>query len=181
MKNRRVVTGIDANGKAIILSDGAAPRATDFKSFPGFSTTLVWSTAPVPTVGIGAVPDPTPETASFHPEPGETRLMIVTFPPDAAMAAPTFDPVGYGTEIVEANPGLAARFEPDHPGMHTTDTVDYDVVLEGDIWLELDDGRELEMHAQDVVIQNGTRHAWRNKSNKPATMLFVFVGAQRRA
>lgn len=180
MNHRRVITGLDAQGKAIVLSDTQAPRTTHFKSFPGFSTSLLWSTPPVPVVGAVEVLDPTPGEKSFHPAPGETRLMIVSFPPDAEMAQPTFDPVGYGSEIVEANPVLADYFEPDHPGMHTTDSVDYAVVLEGEVWLELDDGRQLQVGAQDVVIQNGTRHAWRNKSDRPARLLFVFVGATRK-
>jgi quercetin dioxygenase-like cupin family protein len=66
--------------------------------------------------------------------------------------------------------------EPDHPGMHTTPSVDYDVVLEGTLHLELTKG-EVELHAGDVVIQHGTRHAWRNRSNQVAKLLVVFVGA----
>ena len=67
-------------------------------------------------------------------------------------------------------PGLAERFEPDNPVMHTTDTNDYGIVLDGEIWLELDDGRVQHLRQHDIVIQNGTRHAWRNKSDRPALM-----------
>lgn len=68
----------------------------------------------------------------------------------------------------------------DNPGMHTSDSIDYDVVMEGEIHLELDDGESKKLSRGDVVVQNGTRHAWRNKSDKPATMLFVLVGAHRK-
>jgi quercetin dioxygenase-like cupin family protein len=68
----------------------------------------------------------------------------------------------------------------DDPGMHTTDSVDYDVVLEGEITLELDDGKEVQLKKHDVVVQNGNRHAWRNKSSAPAVMLFVLIGAKRK-
>jgi uncharacterized cupin superfamily protein len=91
-----------------------------------------------------------------------------------------FDPAAFGAEFAANAPGLAERFEMDHPGMHTTDSIDYDVVLEGELVLELDDGKEVTLRAHDVVVQNGTRHAWRNRSDKPAKMLFVLLGAPRR-
>lgn len=181
MKIRRVVTGIDADGKSTFLEDGPPPRTDDFASVPGFSSTLVWATPPTPKVGIGGGSDPTPRVESFVPETGATRLMIVTFPPDAVMMAADFDPAAAGLEYVEKVPGLAQTFEMDNPGMHTTNSVDYDMVLDGEIWLELDDGREVKLQRHDVAIQNGTRHAWRNKGTKPATMLFVLIGAHREA
>lgn len=64
--------------------------------------------------------------------------------------------------------------------MHTTPTVDYDVVIEGEVWLELSEG-EVHLTTGDVVVQHGTRHAWRNKGDKPATVLAVLIGAQDRA
>jgi quercetin dioxygenase-like cupin family protein len=96
------------------------------------------------------------------------------------MFASSFDPAAAGQEIFEQLPGLAAKFEHDNPGMHTTDSVDYGVLLEGEICLELDDGETKTLQPRDVVVQQGTRHAWRNKSDKPATMLFVLIGAVRR-
>jgi mannose-6-phosphate isomerase-like protein (cupin superfamily) len=104
----------------------------------------------------------------------------VRFPPDAVMQRPDFDAAAFGGEFAANIPGLAETFEMDHPGMHTTDSVDYDVVLDGEIVLELDEGREVTLRAQDVAVQHGTRHAWRNRSDRPATMLFVLVGARRR-
>ena len=64
--------------------------------------------------------------------------------------------------------------------MHTTDTVDYGVLLDGELHLELDNRATRRLTPHDVVVQNGTRHAWRNRSDKPATMLFVLVGASRK-
>ncbi len=105
--------------------------------------------------------------------------MFITFPPDSVMGSSDFDPAAAGGEYMAVLPGLAEKFEMDNPGMHCTDTVDYAVLLEGEIHLELDDGATRRLAPKDVVIQNGTRHAWRNKSDKPATMLFVLVGAAR--
>ena len=70
--------------------------------------------------------------------------------------------------------------EPENPGMHTTDTVDIDVVISGEVDLELDDGSEVHLKAGDCVIQNGTRHAWRNRSDKPAVLFVTLLGAERR-
>ena len=78
-----------------------------------------------------------------------------------------------------ASPGIAERFEPDNPGMHTTDSVDYIVVLAGEVWLELDDGRLTRLRAGDTVVQNGTRHAWRNRGTEPVTLAVVQLGVQR--
>lgn len=105
--------------------------------------------------------------------------MIVRFPPDAVMADPSFDPIAADAEQHQYLPGLAELFEREAPGMHTTDTVDYDIVLEGEIWLELDDGAEVHLRQGDVAIQCGTRHAWRNKGTSPATMAFILIGATR--
>jgi uncharacterized cupin superfamily protein len=106
--------------------------------------------------------------------------MIVVFPPDAVMMRAEFDAAAFGAEFAQRIPGLAEKFEPEHPGMHTTDSIDYDVVLDGEITLELDDGVQVPLRRHDVVVQHGNRHAWRNLSERPATMLFVLVGAPRR-
>ena len=74
---------------------------------------------------------------------------------------------------------MAEFMEPDHPGMHTTDTVDFDVVISGEVWLELDDGAEVQLRPGDSVVQNGTRHAWRNRSSEPCTLAVALIGARR--
>jgi quercetin dioxygenase-like cupin family protein len=92
-----------------------------------------------------------------------------------------FDPEAAGREYLEFLPGLAESFDPDGSGMHRTATVDYDVIVSGELWLELDDGELRHLRAGDIVIQNGTRHAWRTRSDSPAVMLAVLVGARRTA
>ena len=178
MKIRRVVAGTGANGKAQVLSDGAAPRSVDFATVPGFAAALLWATESADTVGAGAVADRTGEVG-FVPADGGTRLMMVTFPPDSVMMRADFDGAAFGAEFARLVPGLAETFEPDHPGMHTTDSIDYDIVLDGEITLELDDGAQVLLRKHDVAVQHGNRHAWRNLGDRPATMLFVLVGARR--
>jgi len=179
MHVRRVVAGIGPEGRSGVLSDGPPRRTAVYESVPGFTSALIWSTAADASVGRGSLTDDSLQ-ASFVPGPGETRLMFVTFPPDAVMMRADFDPAAFGEEFARHAPGLAERFEREHPGMHTTDSIDYDVVLEGEIVLELDDGQEVLLRPHDVAIQHGTRHAWRNRCDKPAKMLFVLVGAPRR-
>jgi Cupin domain len=176
-KIRRIVTGHDSNGKSVLKSDGAPPRITDFVHVPGLVSRLVWATPPVPALPVAD--DPTPAVRSFVPPPGETRFVVVTLPPDAVFGRPDFDPATARAEHLRAEPGLAETFEPDSPGMHTTPTVDCGIVLEGEIWLELDDGRTVHLRRHDTFVQNGTRHAWRNRGDAPATFAVMLIGADR--
>ena len=171
---RRAVTGHDRAGASAVVLDTAVPRSDAFRHIPGMVSRLVWATEPVPGLPFDGT-DPTPAVADFVPAPGATRFLIVTFPPDSVFCAPGFDPAAAAAENRAISPGLAERFEPD--GMHTTDTVDYGIVLDGEIWLELDEGRSAHLRRHDVVVQNGTRHAWRNRSERPATLAFVLIGA----
>lgn len=172
---RRVVTGHDGNGRSVVVSDGPIPRSREFTSLPGWVSRLPWATDPGdPPNRAGE--DPTPKVTSLLPAPGGTRFIVLTFPPDSALADPAFDPVAFDQEQRADSPGLAELIEPD--GMHATPTVDYGIVLRGEILLELDDGHRTRLSAGDIVIQNGTRHAWRNDSGRPVTMAFVLIGTE---
>ena len=175
LRVRRVVTGVDGAGHSIVVSDAIAPRFHDFASIPGMSETLVWETSP----GAPIPPDPTDTTltaVSLVAARGATQLKIVRFPPDSVFADPSFDPDEAAREQAVAQPGLAELFDPDAPGMHATPTIDYAVVLEGEITLELDDGVLVPIARGEVVVQHGTRHAWRNPTSEPATVAFFVVG-----
>jgi hypothetical protein len=174
---RRVVTGRNELGKSIVVTDGPPPWSKKFEHTPGFASSFVWAT----TADVTPDPrDPTEVATSIIPGPGGSSLLIVTFPPDSVMADPAFNPVAAGQEHAEESPGLVEHFEPDAPGMHTTPTVDYGIVLDGEIWLELDDGKTMRLGQHDIVVQNGTRHAWRNRSATPTTMAFVMLGQTQR-
>jgi len=171
---RRIVTANDTNGRSVVVSDGQPPRTADFDTLPGFSETLVWATepgAPLDTSGT----DSTPQVTSYVPGPGGTRLLAMTFPPDAVYARPEFDGAAMGAEFVAAMPGLAELFSPS--GVHTTPTFDYAIVIDGEITLETDDGKHTTVRAGDVVVQNGTSHAWRNLTDLPAVVVVALVGA----
>lgn len=165
-------------GRSAVASDGPVPNALHHEAIPGMLSSVVFRTAVAPSL-----PTPHEETAPpggpLVPAPGETSLVIVQFPPDSVYASPGFDGAAAGPELVAFAPDFAACFEPDAPGVHTTDSIDYDIVLDGEIWLELDD-ETVHLRQGDVVVQSGTRHAWRNQGDRPATLAFVLIGATRR-
>ena len=176
METRRVVTTVKADQSSDFAHDGFAPRTVAFESITGHTASLLWASDGVENGQSSLSRDVTVEASSWVPPSGGSRLLKVTFPPDSVFASPGFDPRAAGEETAAKLPGLAELFEPEHPGMHRTQTLDYAIVLDGEIWLELDEGREKQLSTHDVVIQCATRHAWRNKSARPATLLFVLLG-----
>ncbi|WP_403022702.1 cupin domain-containing protein [Salinibacterium sp. GXW1014] len=171
MHIRRVVTGLDAEGRSAVISDQPAPRTHDFAAIPGFSNTVVWALpdSPAPTPE-----DITPTLTSLMPGPGGSGLTIVQFPPSAVFE--TIDPVAAAEEEAIALPGLADTFDPDMPGFHTTQTVDYQIVLSGQLLLSLETGEPTLVQAGDVIIQNATKHAWMNPTKEPAVLAAVSIG-----
>jgi hypothetical protein len=173
---RRVVIA-NKNGQPAVLSDERL--LVSFTNLPEFASTLLWQTPPTPQIGSAELArDPVPAMTRYLPPVGGTSFMVVNFPPDSLMASPSFDGMAFGAEAAAKLPGLAQTFEMQDPAMHTTETVDYGIVLDGEIWLDL--GAEtVHLKKHDVAIQHGTRHGWRNKGQASATMLFVLIGAQR--
>lgn len=175
MAQRRLVTGRNA-GRSVVLSDGTVPTEHRYGAVPGMTSAVVWTTGVHPEVDVK---EAAPVGVSAHPAPGHTVLLVVDFPPDSVMMQPEFDGAAAGAEQAQHLPGLAERFEVDNPGMHTTDSVDYGIVLQGTIWLELEDGEPTRLDAGDVVVQQRTRHAWRNPGTEIARMAFVLIGTDR--
>lgn len=172
MAIRRVVTGRRA-GKSVLFQDGQVPTEHHYATVSGMMSAIIWTTEPTPRVDREeAAPVGTPG----HPAPGHSVLSVVDFPPESETARPDFDPVAAAAEQAQHMPGMVERFEPDNPGMHTTDTVDYVIVLHGKIWLEVDDGESTLLEAGDMVVQQRTRHAWRNRGSEPARLAFVMIG-----
>ena len=158
---RRVVTGHDGAGRSIVVSDeqveGMPIGSGGSHAYP------LWGRddpAAFPDDGAPPVVD------SLFPPVGGCRCAIVTI---GAGATREFD------EFVST--ALAEFADPDVPGMHRTASLDFDVVLSGSVVLELDDGIEVELGPGDVVVQNGTRHRWHNRSDAPATYASIVVGA----
>jgi mannose-6-phosphate isomerase-like protein (cupin superfamily) len=172
---RRVVTGHDADGKAIVTSDGPAPNVIAHPTRPDYFSTQVWTTRATPAP-VGNEPDPTAGgRLPLAPPPNGTVIRVIEFPPEpASMLAMTgedaraaFTAIG-GADASTFKPGAL------HPFMHRTESVDYGLVLQGEITLVLDDS-ETVLRTGDVVIQRGTNHAWSNRSGAPCHMAFILV------
>jgi quercetin dioxygenase-like cupin family protein len=101
---------------------------------------------------------------------------MTTFPVDPAAPPADLDISAAVNEAEQKLPGLLGHMEPDNPGMHTTRSVDVDIVLSGELVLELDDGAETLLRTGDIVVQNGTRHRWHNRGRVPATLVAFLVG-----
>lgn len=171
---RRLVTGVDGNGKAIFLSDDKV-EVTGFSNAPtGAGIAKVWGSNTQPTV---------PRTeASFDydtmfPPPPGFRYEVWRAMPDSARSATPLDPEVMAQEMDEKFPGLREHFEQSGSGTHTTQSVDIGVILDGEIWLGLDDGDERLLRAGDIYIQNGTRHTWYNRSEQICTIAVILIGA----
>jgi mannose-6-phosphate isomerase-like protein (cupin superfamily) len=173
MNVRRVVTGHDASGKSVFVSDETV-EAVETTMMPGFQSHLLWGGDTTPQFPDDGT---MPEWHTYFPPIGGFRFGIFAIPP-----ATTAAPAGLDMEAAVADteaklPGLLRYLDPSDPGMHTTDTIDFEVVLEGTIILELDDGAEVTLHPGDTVVQNGTRHRWRNPGDKPARLALFICGA----
>ncbi len=99
--------------------------------------------------------------------------------PWATTHQPTGDRQAMLSEMQAKLPGLAEHLERNNPGMHTSDTIDFEYIISGEVWLELDDGAVVHLRAGDTVVQNGTRHAWRNKGSEPCCIVVFMVGVPR--
>lgn len=159
---RRIVTGENAQGKSILVSDGPAPNHTTDPGTP--FAQVIWVT------GDAAAPGPDPAPAGhkfgFHSN-GGSLLRVVDFPPDE-----TYEPAQLARFL--DNHGVRDKDNPRHFWFHKTQSLDYAIVLEGEIHALMDEGETL-MRAGDILIQRATNHSWSNRSGKPCRMAFVLL------
>ena len=171
---RRIVTGHDEAGRSIVLSEGTA-RAVPLGE-DGLVFHEIWQTREAPARVDRASDQPSEEGVFLLPATGGTRLRFLDFPPERAGVDPvTPDQARVAFAAIGAPDAAMHRGEGSpHPFMHRTETVDYGIVLEGEITLVLDGG-ETELKAGDVVVQRGTSHAWANRSGRRCRMAFVLI------
>lgn len=174
MDVRFVVTGHDNNGKAVFASDELVAPIT-LAAMPGAEFHRLWGSDEPQTYPDGGA---APSAPGYFPGVGGFRFGLFTIPPEQDANYPE-DMEGAMAELETKLPGMMAHMEIDNPGMHTTDTTDFEIVLSGSVVLELDDGAEVTLSPGDTVVQNGTRHRWRNPGTEPAVIGVAIVGAHR--
>jgi hypothetical protein len=173
---RLIVTGRDADGRSVFVADEPGDPIS-VGAVPGSEFHMLWGTEDGGAT-VGAEPAE-PKLWPFFPGAGGTRVLFLRWAPESAAPTEVGDPDALAAEAAEKLPGLMDVFEPDAPGMHTTDSIDYGICLEGELYLELDDGEEVRLTPGACVVQRGTRHAWHNRSDRPALMCYVLIGAER--
>jgi mannose-6-phosphate isomerase-like protein (cupin superfamily) len=168
---RRIVTGHDPSGRAVIASEGPPPTVFALEAVPGTVFHEIWATDTVPArIDNGA--DPTVGELRLAPPRGGTRIRVVDIPPDTVQNAISREAAAAAFAEIAASD--AHGREGPHALMHRTESVDYGIVLAGEVWLVVDDG-ETRLQPGDVVVQRGTNHAWSNRTEETARMAFVLV------
>ena len=169
MTTRRVVTGINTDGKSYFVHDGPTPGTLDVGMIIGGEIWVDDPTNPDPT----AANDPVDcETFYLEPPVNGSVMRVLTWMPQGWRPELTEEEIAAAWSRVE----VGDAFDADHPGMHTTPTIDYGIVLCGEINLELDTGT-VRLGPGDVVVQRGTRHAWRNRGTESCTVAFVLISS----
>ena len=173
---RLIVTGHSPDGDAVFVEDHR-PEPVNVQALPGADFYLLWGTPDgVAEVGERAV---APVLRPYFPGLGGSRALFLRWAAHSSEPRPAPDPADVADEVAEKLPGLTDPFEENGDGMHTTDTVDYAICLEGELCLELDNGAEVTLTPGTCVVQLGTRHRWKNKADQPAVMCYVQIGAVR--
>ena len=169
---RRIVTGHDKNGKAVVLMDSAAPNVK-VRPAVGITSTLLWVTDETPA-DMNGTADRADRDMGVTPPRAGSVFRIVDFPPETEEMR-KLDPNTMHHSLGDGAPkrGLPPR----HPAMHRTRTVDYAIVMSGEIDMLLDES-EIHLKAGDVLVQQGTNHAWVNRGSEPCRIAFVLIDAK---
>jgi mannose-6-phosphate isomerase-like protein (cupin superfamily) len=165
---RRIITGGGPDGRSRIVSDAPAPISRTVPERPGYLVSNLWA---MTLAGGSQAEDLAPTLPGILPPSGGSVLRVIDFPPEAA------DPESRKRMMEATFGGIFADADHrggKHPGMHVTRTVDYAIVLEGEIYAVLDEQETL-MRAGDILIQRGTSHAWANRSKASARIAFILI------
>jgi quercetin dioxygenase-like cupin family protein len=173
---RRVVTGHDAQGKAIIQQDGAVPRVQRIGGPHGPMFYEVWNTRDTPAPIDRASGEPPEEGIQLAPPKRGTRIRVLDIPPeDKSVASLTPEEAkAHFAEVGAAGASSHTGGGSRHAFMHRTETIDYGIVLEGEVTLIMDEG-ETVVRAGDIVVQRGTNHGWANRSGRHCRIAFILI------
>jgi hypothetical protein len=169
MRVRRVVAGLDESGRSTVISDGFTETRA---ATPAFTLNQIWQVTSVPPHVMAE--NTLGDVAVIPPPPNGFTHVIAAFPPDSEWDYER----GFEGSLA-ATGAVDAHVEHDEvPGMHQTDTVDIITILSGECYVVLETGETL-LKQGDTFIQRGTKHAWRNRSDKPCVHSTLMVGATR--
>jgi quercetin dioxygenase-like cupin family protein len=157
-KVRRVVTGLNEDGQSVVVIDDVSPHTTCQANTDQFVVTQLWRTAETPADNSGPAIDIPSADLPVAPAQNGSVFRTVEFPPDSAWRAPGIE----GEEMARRQ-------------IHATESIDYCIVLSGEIWAVLD-AQETKLSTGDVLVQRGTNHAWSNRSNESCLIAFVLIG-----
>jgi len=166
---RRIVTGHNAQKNAIIVSDAPPARVFDELGEEGLVFYEVWNTRESPARVDRDDREPHEERLTLAPPPGGTRIRVLDIPPEKPEADydQVFDKIGGSDAHLKQRKDRHASF-------HRTRTIDYGIVLSGEITLLVDEG-EVTVKAGDIVIQRGTNHGWINRTDRPCRIAFILI------
>ncbi|MGQ0545746.1 MAG: cupin domain-containing protein [Betaproteobacteria bacterium] len=166
------MTGHDAEGRSTIIADGFAQNVKELPGIPGLALTDLWETTGAPASNDGRA-DAAARPVRLEPPPSGSIFRVVEFPPDAAWRKKSTD-AREGFDAIGA--GHAQDQRSSDPMMHKTSTVDYAIVLKGEITAVMEKGETL-LRAGDVLVQRGTNHSWSVRGREPALVAFILVSA----
>ena len=169
---RRVVTGHNAQNQSFAASDAPPTRVFDNLGEKGLVFYEVWNTRETPARIDRNDAEPTEGKLSLPPPPGGTRIRVLDIPPDRPNTDfdTIFDSIGGKDAHIRAG-------RPQHGSFHRTRTIDYGIVLSGELTLLLDQG-EVTVKAGDIVIQRGTNHGWIHRTDRPCRIAFILIDGQ---
>ena len=175
---RRIVTGHDAGGQAIILSDTIPDRTYMIGGPKGAKFYEVWNTRQSPAIIDRKSGEPDETSLVLAPPKNGTRIRVIDFPPEGEeIRNLTKEEAGRQFKLMGGESASKGENNAPHPLMHRTSTIDYGMVVEGEMTLIVDEG-EVTIQAGDIVIQRGTNHAWANRSGKICRMAFILIDGQ---
>ena len=170
---RRVVTGLDIDGRSTFIIDGPTPHV--FSRSKGSAIVHeLWETTGTPADNRGNQ-DAIARSHRLLPPNNGSVFRVIEYPPDSERLAA----IAHEEKLPDDGSGRAAasdRNNPRHAGFHKTSSIDYAIVLSGEIYAMMDDGEVL-LTAGDVLVQRGTNHAWSNRTSEPAVVAFVLIDA----
>lgn len=172
---RRIVTGHNRENRAVIASDAHPDRVFDNLGEPGLVFYEVWNTRETPARIDRSSGEPREERLSLPPPRNGTRIRVLDIPSETERTRTlNADTAQKHFELIGGGAAHSAKDNVKHPYMHRTESIDYGIVLKGEIYLIMDE-EEVLVRQGDIVVQRGTNHAWSNRSGKVCRIAFILI------